>query len=790
MDIRKYFDQTPRKKAKIEQQQSTTEIPLCEIGLKDCLMPSKGTKDSIIHPSTSSERLIEQIPHGDDKDIPSYDLGQYLDCSLSFISNDVKYQLLTKPQVKFFTHDFKKDALNFGKDKRQFQKNWLESYPWLVYSPSLKGGLCKYCVLFKPTLKRGVFGAFVVNAQKDFKHFHEDARAHAKSQFHQEAVNDAKNFCDSMEMKKKNVIEHLDSTIAEQIQINRTKLKSILKTIIFCGSHDISLRGKLSQSGNFEDLLRFRIDAGDKILEDHLRTRSGKSKYTSHRVQNDLINICGSIIQETIVKEANECEAFSLLADETADISGKEQMSLGIRYIKKDADDGCMTKEEFIGFVELEKLDAGSVADAILQFTEKLGLEMPKLIGLGFDGCSTMAGKESGVQQRIRAKYPKAVYFHCASHRLNLVVNDLNRVPEIRNTIGTIKQVIRFFRESTLRMKKIPNILSLCETRWSEKYKSIRYFSKHFLTIKEALSNLSTDDETNPETRAQAFMLDSATSSVVFIACLKIISRYSSYLEPVVNKLQSVDFDLHSVHRHINKELLEIFRKHRVESEEEFAEIFLELKETCDFLEIDMKMPRMSTRQTNRSNIPLATPLAYYRATLFIPYLDSLIMSLESRFTDLNETPFKAILIHPTMMKNTKKDAFIKAMKELSQFYEIENLEAEARTWYDFWKNKDCDEKVNLNDLLTETAFFPSVKKALLNYMTIPPTTCSVERSFSTLRRVKTWLRSTMSQERLSSLCLLSVHRDRIKELNLEELAINEFSKSKRNLKFAFSERY
>nr|CAD7442233.1 unnamed protein product [Timema bartmani] len=43
-----------------------------------------------------------------------------------------------------------------------------------------------------------------------------------------------------------------------------------------------------------------------------------------------------------------------------------------------------------------------------------------------------------------------------------------------------------------------------------------------------------------------------------------------------VNKLQSVDFDLHSVHQHIKKKLLEVFRKHRVESEEEFAEIFIE----------------------------------------------------------------------------------------------------------------------------------------------------------------------------------------------------------------------
>src|SRR5687768_10143292 len=47
-------------------------------------------------------------------------------------------------------------------------------------------------------------------------------------------------------------------------------------------------------------------------------------------------------------------------------------------------------------------------------------------------------------------------------------------------------------------------------------------------------------------------------------------------------------------------------------------------------------------------------------------------------------------------------------------------------------------------------------------------TTCTIERSFSTLRRVKTWLRSTMSDERLSALCMMSVHKERIEKLKTD----------------------
>lgn len=97
---------------------------------------------------------------------------------------------------------------------------------------------------------------------------------------------------------------------------------------------------------------------------------------------------------------------------------------------------------------------------------------------------------------------------------------------------------------------------------------------------------------------------------------------------------------------------------------------------------------------------------------------------------------------------------------------------------------------VKISDLLHETIFFPAVRKMLVYYQTIPPTTCTVERSFSTLRCVKTWLRSTMLEDRLSNLCLLSVHIEKVKGLNLEEKTLNRFAESKRNLQFVFSEKY
>jgi hypothetical protein len=52
--------------------------------------------------------------------------------------------------------------------------------------------------------------------------------------------------------------------------------------------------------------------------------------------------------------------------------------------------------------------------------------------------------------------------------------------------------------------------------------------------------------------------------------------------------------------------------------------------------------------------------------------------------------------------------------------------------------------------------------------LTLPVTSAECERSFSTLKLVKTRIRNSMCDERLSNLVFLSIHKDRLKSLNLD----------------------
>ena len=84
-----------------------------------------------------------------------------------------------------------------------------------------------------------------------------------------------------MKGNKLNILEQTNSGLRKQIEYNRQKLKPIISSILFCTTHDLSLRGKTSNSGIFNDLLLFRIESSDELLQKHISENAGNAKYTS-----------------------------------------------------------------------------------------------------------------------------------------------------------------------------------------------------------------------------------------------------------------------------------------------------------------------------------------------------------------------------------------------------------------------------------------------------------------------------------------------------------------------------
>ena len=110
-------------------------------------------------------------------------------------------------------------------------------------------------------------------------------------------------------------------------------------------------------------------------------------------------------------------------------------------------------------------------------------------------------------------------------------------------------------------------------------------------------------------------------------------------------------------------------------------------------------------------------------------------------------------------------------VKELADLYEndlpsSECLESELHSWYIKWQQQKRDHgesilPTNLTLTLKHvSSMFPNIT-ALVNILcTLSVTSCSAERSFSGLKRIKTPFRSAMTNSHLTGLTLLYIHRD------------------------------
>ena len=71
----------------------------------------------------------------------------------------------------------------------------------------------------------------------------------------------------------------------------------------------------------------------------------------------------------------------------------------------------------------------------------------------------------------------------------------------------------------------------------------------------------------------------------------------------------------------------------------------------------------------------------------------------------------------------------------------------------------------------------PEVTAACALFLTLPVTMASAERSFSKLKLIKAYLRSTMAQERLDGLSLLAIERESAQKIDLDSI-VDKFAKA------------
>lgn len=89
-----------------------------------------------------------------------------------------------------------------------------------------------------------------------------------------------------------------------------------------------------------------------------------------------------------------------ILCDETTKIAEIEQLSLGARFV---CHENGQIRKEFMEFVPMINMTQNVyLIFQIDNYLKQYKIDLRNMVGQGYDGCSVMAGKENGVQKRIR----------------------------------------------------------------------------------------------------------------------------------------------------------------------------------------------------------------------------------------------------------------------------------------------------------------------------------------------------------------------------------------------------
>lgn len=186
----------------------------------------------------------------------------------------------------------------------------------------------------------------------------------------------------------------------------------------------------------------------------------------------------------------------------------------------------------------------------------------------------------------------------------------------------------------------------------------------------------------------------------------------------------------------------------------------------------------------------------YFRDTIATPYLTDLIQALETRFGPPNDPPAWILSLAPEHVRTYSDlertpwcDRILQGAKKHSTLFssmDFQALRVRLQMWWAQCREDDQNKfGHSFQDLLSfaKASNLTELVSIFQLAATLPLTTTTVERSFSTMRFVKTYLRNTMTCNRLSALTLMYSHHDLDVDVDellaeyLKEMRINSSKK-------------
>ncbi|XP_076902696.1 uncharacterized protein LOC143557528 [Bidens hawaiensis] len=564
--------------------------------------------------------------------------------------------------------------------------------------------------------------------------------------------------------------------------------------------------------GEFENWLEYSVKA-DKAywLHCYLFKECGKNDaFLSEGVRcwNKAREKFSGHVEEVLKKIFEELgnDVFSILVDESRDISKKEQMDVVLRYVDKLG----FVKERFIGLVHVMETTALSLKSAIDKLFARHNLSIGSVRGQGYDGASNMSGEFNGLKALILKENPSAYFVHCFAHQLQLVVVALatkhheifkfyKEVSNLVNVVGESCKRIDLIRESQrVRLGLNPKVetgsgknqeLSLAragDTRWSSHEKTIHCLLTLFPSVIDVLEYIENSGEISAhKSEAHGFQLYMKTFSFVFYLHLMkyILGVTNTLCEALQKKDQDMLNDIKLV-----KLTSEGLKSYRLEGFDSLLEDVTSFCAKYDIEVVDMKAEYFDPK--NRRRKTGITNRDHYVVNNFNTVLDMQIQELGNRF---NEVTTNLLMCMSSLSPSCNFSAFDKLnLLKLAEMYPYDfDFDEKDKLIYElghYIANMKEDKRfANLNGvgdlakMMVKTRLqidYPLVYRLIKLSLVLPVATASVERCFSSMKIVKTDLRNRMGDGYMNDSCICYIEREFLQQVSVEDV-MQRFQKMK-----------
>lgn len=809
----KDYSQITTSTSDFEEDDSNQNLESSKVGpSRENSAPENESFDKIENRPTSLNEMIENKANPLDNDncekLMLHDIGVWpTNISKQFRDSFVMkgtYQLQNKDSV--FPEDESGRSLHRHWFKKTLKNGEKVNRSWMCFSPSKKSLFCFCCTLFPQRNHKSSF-----NNETGFstwRKLNPRVQDHENSPAHRVAFLEWKDL--ERALQKGTVIDdRLQQQVLEQSRIWRVVLERVIATVQTLAQQNLALRGHREsivdddncRPGNFLALLKY-LAKFDPVMRAHLQSVSenpGSVSYLSPRVQNEVINLLGEHVRKTIIASCKHAKYFGIMFDSTPDTSHEEQMSQIVRFV--EVKQGSVeVRECFIDFVPIEDKTAEGIAEVITKKLEKDGLNFADCRGQSYDNQATMAGIHSGVQTRLLDLNQQAVFVPCDNHSLNLVgVHAAHVNVNAVTFFGTVERVYAFFSSSTHRWSVLKEHVKLMvkghsDTRWSSKAEAVKALSSQLDGVLSALEKLRDTLSETIDTRQSASLLINAIERFDFVSLLFFWSEVLPKIDRTQKTLQikGISFTYVLICLQSLQDKLSEWRENLPD------DVVTKAAAKCEEWGVPTERRERKKRKMPgeiAEDVGLSWKDEVKRSIVEI--LDKLLLELGQRFLNVkqldsrfgflcNFEDYMDIKYTEKEMEELRKKCLGLAEKYPNDlngdelFEDIKDIITLLR------RSKSNGEELDLNNpkdiLLYISAMgleaYSTLVVALKLLLTIPVSVASCERSFSKLKLIQSYLRSTMTQERLTNLAILSIESDVASALDYT-LLINEFASLK-----------